>query len=84
MENPVQEKVQKCFESRLKAETELKKVQNDIVDAVDISERRASVMRLVESCNAAMTKAFAKNDKIWSWQRSQTTRQLQPQTSRNG
>ena len=64
MANPVQEKVQKCFESRLKAETELKKVQTDIVDAVEHSERRARVVRLVESCEAALTKAFAKNEKL--------------------
>ena len=62
MANPVQEKVQKCLESRLKAETEFKKVQNDIADAVDHSERRARVMRLVESCEAATTKALAKNE----------------------
>ena len=54
MANPVQEKVQKCFES----EPELKKVQNDIADAVDYSERRARVVRLVESCEAALTKDF--------------------------
>ena len=64
MANSIQEKVQKCFESRLKAENELKKVQNDIVDAVDHSERRARVVRLVESCEAAMTKALTKNEKL--------------------
>ena len=60
MADPVQENVQKCFESRLKAETELKKFQRDIVDVVDNSERRVRIERLVEYCNAAMTKAFAK------------------------
>ena len=64
MANSIQEKVQKCFESRPKAETELKKVQNDIVDAVDHSERRACVVRLVKSCEAAMTKALTKNEKL--------------------
>ena len=64
MADPVQEKVQKCFESRLKAETELKKFQKDIVDAVDNSERRVRVERLVEYCNAAMTKAFARNEQL--------------------
>ena len=57
-------KVQKCFESCLKAGTELKKVQNDIIDAVDPSERRARVVQLVESCKAAMNKALANNGKL--------------------
>ena len=61
MANSVQEKVQKCFASRLKAVFELKKVQKDILDAVEYSERRARVVRLVESCEAAMTKALVKN-----------------------
>ena len=44
MANPVQEKVQKCFESRLKAETELKKVQTDIVDAVEHLNIQSAVL----------------------------------------
>ena len=64
MANTVQEKVQKCFESRLKDETELTKVQSDIAGAVDYSERRARVVRLVESCEAALTKTFTKNEKL--------------------
>ena len=64
MANPVQEKVQKCFESSLEAGTELKKVQNDIVDAVDHSERRVRVVRLVESCEATIIKALAKNHNV--------------------
>ena len=64
MANPVQEKIQKSFASRLKAETELKMVQNVIVDAVDHSDHRARVVRLVESCEAAMTKAFASNEQL--------------------
>ena len=64
MADPVQEKVQKYFESRLKAETALKKFQKDIVDAVDNSERRVRVELLVEYCNAAMTKSFAKNEQL--------------------
>ena len=57
-------KVQKCFESRLKVETEQKKVQTDTVDAVEHLERRARVVRLVESSEAALAKAFAKNEKL--------------------
>ena len=64
MADPVQEKAQKCFESRLKAETKFKKFQKDIVVAVDNSERRVRVERLVENCNAAMTKAFAKIEQL--------------------
>ena len=50
--------------SRFKSETQLKKIQNDFTDAVDHSERRARVVRLVESCEAAMAKALAKNEKL--------------------
>ena len=64
MADPVQEKVQKCFESRLKAETELTKFQKDIVGAVGNSERRVRVERLVVYCNAAMTKTFTKNEQL--------------------
>ena len=64
MADPVQEKVQKCFKSRLKAGTEIRKFQKHIKDAVDNSERRLRVERLVEYCNAAMRKAFAKNEQL--------------------
>ena len=37
------EKVQKLHDSRLKIETELKKFQKDIIDAVNNSERRVRV-----------------------------------------
>ena len=58
------EKVQKLHDSRLKIETELKKFQRDIIDAVNNSERRVRVERLVTYCNEAMTKAFAKNEQL--------------------
>ena len=59
-----QEKVQKCFESRLKAETNIKKFEKDLVDAVDNSERRVRAERLVDNCNAVVTKAFGKNEQL--------------------
>ena len=40
MADPVQEKIQKLFEGRSKAEAELKKNQYDVVDAVNNSKRR--------------------------------------------
>ena len=43
MADPVPEKFQKLVDSRLKAGTELKKVQNDIIDALNNSERRVRV-----------------------------------------
>ena len=55
MANPVQEKVQKLFDSRAKAETDLNKCQKD---------RRVRVERLVTSCEEAMIKAFAKNEQL--------------------
>ena len=64
MTDPMLEKVQKLHESRLKIETELKKFQKDIIDAVNNSERRVRVERLVTYCNETMTKAFAKNEQL--------------------
>ena len=64
MAEPTSEKVRKLFEGRTKAETELKKIQNEIVDAINNSERRVRVERLVRSCEEAMTKAFAKNEQL--------------------
>ena len=61
MTDPMLEKIQKLHESRLKIEAELKKFQKDIIDAVNNSERRVRVERLVTYCNETMTKAFAKN-----------------------
>ena len=64
MADPVPEKIQKLFDGRLKAETELKKVQNEIIDAVNNSERRVRVERLVTYCDELMTKAFSKNEEL--------------------
>ena len=58
------EKIQKLFDGRLKAERELKKVQNEIVDAVNNSERRVRVERLVTYCDELMSKAFSKNEQL--------------------
>ena len=64
MADSVAEKIQKLFDGRLKTETELKKVQNEIVDAVNNSERRVRVERLVTSCDELMSKAFSKNEQL--------------------
>ena len=64
MADPAKEKVQKLFESRLRAEKELEKIQNEVVNAVNNSERRVRVERLIASCNEAMTKAFSKNEQL--------------------
>ena len=64
MTDPLLEKVQKLHDSRLKIETELKKFQKDIIGAVNNSERRVRVERLVTCCNETMTKAFAKNEQL--------------------
>ena len=64
MADPIQDKVNKLFESRAKAEIELKKFQKDVIDAVNNTERRVRVERLVMSCDEAMMKAFAKNEQL--------------------
>ena len=42
----------------------MKKVQNEIIDAVNNSERRVRVERLVTYCDELMTKAFSKNEQL--------------------
>ena len=64
MANPVQEKVQKLFDSRAKAETDLNKCQKDVTQAVNNADRRVRVERLVTSCEEALIKAFAKNEQL--------------------
>ena len=64
MADPVREKIQKLFDGRLKAETELKKVQSEILDALNNSERRVRVERLVTYCDEIMSKAYSKNEQL--------------------
>ena len=64
MANPVQEKVQKLFDSRAKTETDLNKCQKDVTQAVNNADRRVRVERLVTSCEEALIKAFAKNEQL--------------------
>ena len=64
MSNPVQDKVKKLFESRAKAEIALKKFQKAVIDAVNNTERRVRVKRLVMSCDEAMMTAYAKNHQL--------------------
>ena len=60
----MQEKVEKLFESRAKAETELQRLQEKIQDAVENKDRRVRIDRLVTSCEA-MTKLFAKHEQLF-------------------
>ena len=64
MANPVQEKVQKLFDSRAKVEIDLNKCQKDVTQAVNNADRRVRVERLVTSCKEALIKAFAKNEQL--------------------
>ena len=64
MSDPVHKKVQKLFESRAKAEADLKKTQRNVTEAVNNAERRVRVERLVNHCEEAFTKAFAKNEQL--------------------
>ena len=65
MADPMQEKVQKLFESRFKAETELQRIQQKVDDAVENKDRRVRVERLVSSCDEAMTKLFSKHELLF-------------------
>ena len=62
MAEPMQEKVRKLFESRSKSETELRRAQQKVQDAVEDEERRVRVERLVSSCEEAMTTLLSKHD----------------------
>ena len=61
----MQEKVRKLFESRSKAEDELRRIQQKIDDAVENKDRRVRVERLVSSCDEAMTKLFSKHELLF-------------------
>ena len=62
MADPMKEKVSKLHDSRAKAEAELNKIHQKLNDAIENTERRVRVDRLVTSCEEAMTKAYAKNE----------------------
>ena len=62
MADTMREKVSKLHDSRTKAEAELNKIQQKLIDAIENAERRVRVDRLVTSCEEALTKAFAKNE----------------------
>ena len=64
MADPVPEKIQKLFDNRLEAGTELEKNQYEIIDAVNNSDRRVRVERLVTYCDEFMSKAFSKNEQL--------------------
>ena len=64
-EQILKEKLQKAFESRTKAESDLGSIQKRIVDAVSKPARRVHVERLIVACKEAMVKAFDKNDQLF-------------------
>ena len=64
MTDRIQNKVTKLHDSRAKAETELNKIQQKLIDAIGNAERRVRIDRLVTSCEEAITKAFAKNEQL--------------------
>ena len=64
MTDRMQDKVTKLHYSRAKAETELNKIQQKLIDAIGNAERRVRIDRLVTSCEEAITKAFAKNEQL--------------------
>ena len=69
----MQEKVRKLFESRSKAEDELRKIQQKVDDAVENKDRRVRVERLVSSCDEAMTIFFESMNFCSIWLRKQKT-----------
>ena len=62
----LKEKVQKLHESRLKAQTELNTLQQKISESITKADRRVKVERLVKEAEVAKTKAFNKNERIFS------------------
>ena len=84
MADPVPEKIQKLFDGRLKAETEVKKVQNQIIVAVNNTERRVRVERLVTYCDELMTKAFSKKEHFWKLRKRPMTLHQHLPTWRSG
>ena len=59
-------KVVKLHESRTEAESDLKRIHQQIVEAVENGDRRVRVERLVKNCDDAITKAIDKNDQLRS------------------
>ena len=59
--------MRKLYESRAKAEAELKKYQQQLMEAVNNAERKVRAERLVKSCEEAMTKAFGKHEQLYSF-----------------
>ena len=64
MPDPVNEKVQRLFDSPAKAKTDQNKFQKDVTEAVNNAERRVCNEQLVTNCEEAMTKAFSKNEQL--------------------
>ena len=64
MTDSQQEKVQKLYDNRLKAQTELNTLQQKLLDSITNGDRRVRVERLVKETEDAMTKAFTRNEQL--------------------
>ena len=62
----LQENVQKLYESRLKAQTELNSLQQKIFDSIANADRRVKLERLVKEAEDSMTRAFSKNEQVFA------------------
>ena len=58
MTDSQQERVQKLHENRLKAQTELNTLQQNILDSITNGDRRVRIEHLVKETEEAMTKNF--------------------------
>ena len=59
-----EQKAREFFESFAKEEAELKRYQQQLMEAIVNPEMKIRVQRLFESCEEAMTKAFGKNEQF--------------------
>ena len=59
------QKVKKIYESCAKVESELKRYQQQLAEAVDSTEKKVRVEHLVKSCEEAMTKAIGKHEQLY-------------------
>ena len=70
------EQISKHYENRAKTGTELRKYQQQIMEAVDKAEAKARVERLVNSCEGALAKTFGKHKQLYSFAKKLKTPML--------
>ena len=59
------EKLKKLFNPRCNLESELCNIQKDIIDAIDLQDRRIKVERLVSKLKDVFSKLVQKNEKLF-------------------